>query len=291
MTDQQPGTNIEPEKKLIENCNLHIALAEVGRIGKSTLIKCLAEYLTKQNTEYLIVDTDRANPDVAKGYMPDFLSKWQNAPEETNGKNSKNAFAPLSSDEKSEDNSVEELLKEQIYFTEDSRKVYLMRRLLKLTKLSSNLLVNIPANVYQEVISFLKSNSVLTMPKVKLFNWWVSDGSHKSLDLFLETKLMFPDAHHILVLNQGRSDLIIDFNSYRWPSSLGEKYRDPKYKTSEIKTIPLPLLPIDLNIWYAKDTTAHREIINDPLVDEFDLIAIKAWQDKVFKSIEKIKLV
>jgi hypothetical protein len=127
--------------------------------------------------------------------------------------------------------------------------------------------------------------------KVKLFNWWVSDGSHKSLDLFLETKLMLPTAHHILVLNQGRSDIINDFGKYHWPSSLLDKYQDPKYATSQIKTVPMPELLIDPQIWYDKDGMSHTQILTDPEVDEFDTGAIEIWQAKVFEAIKKTGLI
>jgi hypothetical protein len=282
-------TLLKPEDQPIEFCNVHIALAEAGRVGKSTVIKHIAEYLSSKGKRYQIADTDRGNPDVAEGYTSELLTMWRKA---GTGEGS-DSFAPQALDTESIEDPITDLLREQIYFSENTRTAYLPRRLMKLTKLTPNLLVNIPANSYQEVISFLKSNSVGTVPqpKIRLFNWWVSDGSHKSLDLFLETKLMFPAAHHILVLNQGRSDLIGDFGKYRWPSTLLKKYEDPKYKTAEIKTVLLPELLIDLEIWYAKDGMSHSEILTDPLVDEFDMSAIRTWQSSVFKSIEKTKLI
>ena len=276
----------EEATETAQGCNFHIALAEAGRVGKSTVIKHLAEYLSRSGQDYEIADTDRSTPDVAEGYTPERWKAWQQS-----GVGTSDSFAPQA-DSLYED-PISDLLREQIYFSDDSRTAYLPRRLMKLTNLTPNLLVNIPANSYREVTQFLKSNSVGTEPKskIKLFNWWVSDGSHKSLDLFLETKLMLPEAHHILVLNQGRSDLIKDFSKYRWPSSLLTKYQDPQYKTSEIKTVLLPELLIDLDIWYAKDGIAHNKILVDPLLDEFDLIAIRAWQSNVFKSIEKTGLI
>jgi hypothetical protein len=284
-----PPNALKPEDKPIEVCNLHIALAEAGRVGKSTVIKHLAEYLSRKGHDYEIADTDRGNPDVAEGYTSKLLDIWRKSGTVDDG----DSFAPQALSDDSSEDSISGLLQEQIYFSEDSRTAYLPRRLMKLTKLTPNLLVNIPANSYKEVTHFLKSNSVGTEPnpKIKLFNWWVSDGSYKSLNLFLETKLMFSAAHHILVLNQGRSDLIKDFSKYRWPSSLHTKYEDPMYKTSEIKTVLLPQLLIDLDIWYAKDGIAHNKIIADPLMDEFDLGAIRTWQSNVFKSIEKTGLI
>jgi hypothetical protein len=266
-------------------CNLHIALAETGRVGKSTTIKHLAEYLSMKGEDFQIADTDRQNPDVAEGYTPELLASWRNF-----GANSSNQFAPK---KVGEDNSIESLLQEQIYFSDNASMAYMSRRLMKLTKLTPNLLVNIPANSYPAVIDFLKTNSVGTKPnsKVQLFNWWVSDGSHKSLNLFLETKLMFPEAHHILVLNQGRSDIINDFGKYHWPSSLLDKYQDPKYATSQIKTVPMPELLIDPQIWYDKDGMSHTQILTDPEVDEFDTGAIEIWQAKVFEAIKKTGLI
>jgi hypothetical protein len=288
-TAPNPPNTLKAEEKSIELCNLHIALAEAGRVGKSTVIKHLAEYLSGKGRKYQIADTDRGNPDVAEGYTPELLVSWRKQSATDGG----DSFAPQAAVAASSEDPIADLLREQIYFSEDSRTEYLSRRLMKLTKLTPNLLVNIPANSYQEVTSFLKFHSVGTepQPKIKLFNWWVSDGSHKSLDLFLETKLMFPAAHHILVLNQGRSDLIKDFGKYRWPSTLLTKYQDPKYKTSEIKTVPLPELLIELEVWYAKDGLSHSQIIKDPKMDEFDLRAIETWQSKVFESIKKTGLI
>jgi hypothetical protein len=290
-TAPNPSTAaLKPESKPVQNCNIHIALAAAGRVGKSTTIKHIAEYLSSKGQAYQIVDTDRQNPDVAEGYTPELLDVWR----KSGIANDSDSFAPQASIESlSEADPIDELLKEQIFFSEDSLTAYLPRRLMKLTKLTPNLLVNVPANSYQEVINFLKANSVGTEPhsSAKLFNWWVSDGSHKSLDLFLETKLMFPAAQHILVLNQGRSDLIGDFAKYRWPSTLLTKYKDPKYKTAEIKTVPLPELLIDLEIWYAKDGVSHSRILVDPNMDEFDVRAIEKWQSTVFKLIEKTGLI
>jgi hypothetical protein len=279
----------EQIEETTEGCNFHIALAEAGRVGKSTVIKHLAEYLSRKGQDYEIADTDRGNSDVAEGYTPELWEAWH----KSGATGDSDSFAPQASNDDFYEDPISDLLREQIYFSEDSRTAYLPRRLMKLTKLTPNLLVNIPANSYQEVTRFLKSNSVgvEAKSKIKLFNWWVSDGSYKSLNLFLETKLMFPAAHHILVLNQGRSDLIKDFGKYRWPSSLHTKYEDPMYKTSEIKTVLLPELLIDLDIWYAKDGIAHNKIIADPLMDEFDLIAVRTWQSNVFKSIEKTGLI
>jgi hypothetical protein len=286
-TAPNPSAVLKPEEKPIENCNIHIALAEAGRVGKSTVIKHLAEYLSNKGEKYQIADTDRGNPDVAEGYTSELLTMWRKVG------TGNDSFAPQALGDDLFEDPITDLLREQIYFSENTRTAYLPRRLMKLTKLTPNLLVNIPANSYQEVTSFLKSNSVGTapQPKIRLFNWWVSDGSHKSLDLFLETKLMFPAAHHILVLNQGRSDLIGDFGKYRWPSTLLAKYEDPKYKTAEIKTVLLPELLIDLEIWYAKDGMSHSDILTDPQMDEFDMSAIRTWQSSIFKSIEKTKLI
>jgi hypothetical protein len=288
-TAPNPTKSEETVGKTVERCNLHIALAEAGRVGKSTVIKHLAEYLSSRGQDYEIADTDRGNLDIAEGYTPELLAIWR----KSGTSDGSDSFAPQALNDALFEDPITDLLREQIYFSENTRTAYLPRRLMKLTKLTPNLLVNIPANSYQEVTHFLKSNSVGTepQPKIQLFNWWVSDGSHKSLDLFLETKLMFPAAHHILVLNQGRSDLIGDFGKYRWPSSLLTKYQDPKYETSEIKTVLLPELLIDLEIWYGKDGLSHSEIITDPRMDEFDLIAIRTWQANVFKSIEKTGLI
>jgi hypothetical protein len=285
----ETAPNPAKSEETVERCNVHIALAEAGRVGKSTVIKHLAEYLSSRGQDYEIADTDRGNPDIAEGYTPELLAIWRKSG--TSG--GSDSFAPQAPNDALCEDPITDLLREQIYFSENTRTAYLPRRLMKLTKLTPNLLVNIPANSYQEVTHFLKSNAVgiEPQPKIQLFNWWVSDGSHKSLDLFLETKLIFPAAHHILVLNQGRSDLIGDFGKYRWPSSLLTKYQDPKYEISEIKTVLLPELLIDLEIWYAKDGLSHSEIITDPRMDEFDLIAIRTWQANVFKSIEKTGLI
>jgi hypothetical protein len=275
--------------KPIECCNLHIALAEAGRVGKSTMIKHLAEYLSSKSEKHQIVDTDRMTPDVAAGYTPELLSRWLNHNTDDDG----DSFAPLPEVSESSGDPIKDLLREQIHFSEDPNLEHLTRNLMKLTRLTPNLLVNIPANSYELVIKFLDGNSIGTKPnsKIKLFNWWVSDGSHTSLDLFLETKLMFPAAHHIIVLNQGRSELIKDFSKYRWPSSLLAKYQDPKYKTSEIKYIPMPKLSVAAGVWYSKDGMSHSEIITDPDTDEFDLEPIKSWQDKIFAAIKKTGLV
>jgi hypothetical protein len=291
-----PNTNKPADKPIpqdgysrIECCNLHIALAEAGRVGKSTTIKHLAEYLSSKGEKYQIVDTDRTTPDVAAGYTPELLVRWRNQTTDDNG----DSFAPLPEISESSGDPINDLLKEQIHFSEDPNLEHLARNLMKLTRLTPNLLVNIPANSYELVVKFLESNSIGTKPnsKIKLFNWWVSDGSHSSLDLFLETKLAFPAAHHIIVLNQGRSELIKDFSKYRWPSSLLAKYQDPKYKTSEIKYIPMPKLSVAAGVWYAKDGMSHSEIITDPDTDEFDLEPIRSWQAKVFEAIKKTGLI
>jgi hypothetical protein len=279
MTDSTPT----PTEETIAIPSFHFSFSKHGRVGKSTCLKLLIEYMLDQGKEHIIVDTDIETPNVAQAYYPDILKSWVKAPKtEEPIKNLFNQGSKKVETPKTEAEQVKALLAEQIVFSADNRTEYLTRNLLSLSKFGKDVLINLPANVYNPVCDFISSNNLHQSPKVKLFNWWVSNGSEESLELFVETQARFPEATHILVLNQGNFQYIYDWKRFKLQENI-----EKLYKAGKMKIMVMPFLSVEPIFWQSKDSVPYSDIVGDTSIDEFVRGAIQTWMTKAFTSIEQ----
>lgn len=248
---------------------LHLSFAKYGRVGKTTWCKLLIEYMLDKRKRHIIVDTDKETPNVARAYTPNVENDdlLDNAP-----------HTDLMTDTAKRINT---LLTEQIVFSEDNRTAYLTRNLLSLSRLGQDVLVNLPANVYQPVCDFIATNNLHRSSKIKLFNWWVSNGSEESLELFLETQAKFPQAKHVLVLNQGNFQYVYDWKRFRLPKPIVDLYQN-----NSIKIVKMPFLSVEPGLWHSLESIPYHDIIKDEAIDEFVRDAIEMWMIRAFDQIE-----
>jgi hypothetical protein len=264
---------------------LHLSFAKYGRVGKSTWLKLLIEYMLEKKKQHIIVDTDKETPNVARAYTPEILDVWAGN-KITNESLDNLLFDDLTVSATILPATIQEridlLLAEQIVFSDDNRTEYLTRNLLSLSKFGRDVLVNLPANVYQPVCEFITTNNLHRSAKIKLFNWWVSNGSEESLDLFIETQAKFPQAKHILVLNQGNFQYVYDWKRFRLSKSIADLYH-----RHLIKVVRMPFLSVEPSFWQSQESVPYHDIIRDNSIDEFVRDAIETWTIKAFDEIEQ----
>jgi hypothetical protein len=261
--------------------SFHFSFAKYGRVGKSTWLKLLIEYMLVQDKQHIVVDTDKETPNVAKAYTPELLDLWLQM---ELGNDMLFPGKAQDTDLDQPDDKIKVLLAEQVVFSDDNRTEYLTRNLLSLSQFGKDILVNLPANVYNPVCDFISNNNLHRSPKVKLFNWWVSNGSEESLKLFETTQARFPEANHILVLNTGNFQYVYDWKRFRLSEKVSKLYEDDK-----IKVVKMPFLCVEPAFWQSQDCIPYYEIIKNNSIDEFVRAAIETWMLKAFALIEQTK--
>jgi hypothetical protein len=236
--------------------------------------------LIKKNP-YILVDTDKETPNVARAYTPKILDTLAG-----NKVNESlffdNTDPPPSTIPIGIQDRIDALLSDWIVFSDDNRTEYLTRNLLSLSKFNRDLLINLPANVYQPVCDFIADNNLHQSSKIKLFNWWISNGSEESLDLFVETQAKFPQAKHILVLNQGNFQYVYDWRRFRLSKLISDLYQ-----SGCIKVVRMPFLSVEPGFWQSQESVPYHDLIRDDSVDEFVRDAIETWMIKAFDEIDK----
>jgi hypothetical protein len=275
----------EPTAETVTPMALHLSFAKYGRVGKSTWLKLLIEYMLEKKKQHIIVDTDKETPNVARAYTPEILDVWAGN-KVTNESLDNLLFDDLTASAANTPTTIQAridtLLAEQIVFSDDNRTEYLTRNLLSLSKFSRDVLVNLPANVYQPVCDFITTNNLHRSSKIKLFNWWVSNGSEESLNLFVETQAKFPQAKHILVLNHGNFQYVYDWKRFRLSKPIADLYH-----RHLIKIVRMPFLSVEPGFWQSQESVPYHKIIGDNAIDEFVRDAIETWTIKAFDEIEQ----
>jgi hypothetical protein len=275
----------EPIAETVTPTSLHLSFAKYGRVGKSTWLKLLIEYMLEKKKQHIIVDTDKETPNVARAYTPEILDIW--AGNKVTNESIDNLLlddltASAATTPTTIQARIDTLLAEQIVFSDDNRTEYLTRNLLSLSKFGRDVLVNLPANVYQPVCDFITTNNLHRSSKIKLFNWWVSNGSEESIDLFVETQAKFPQAKHILVLNQGNFQYVYDWKRFRLSKPISDLYQ-----SGFIKIVRMPFLSVEPGFWQSQESVPYYKIIGDNTIDEFVRDAIETWTIKAFDEIEQ----
>jgi hypothetical protein len=169
---------------------------EKGGVGKSMFARCLAHYFECESIEYQLVDTDN-NHDVADCYegITDITFKVANE-----------EFA-LSSLEADKVDQIFEIA------------------------LTKPVLVNLPANVHEQVSYWIKSNDllakeILTETGVKLVKWFLCSGEYDSWQAFLNSLGEFDGKlTHVLVRNLGLHPNWSDLETRKDYQEIKQKYQ------------------------------------------------------------------
>lgn len=156
---------------------IHLINGRRGGVGKSLFTCCLAHHCTMQNLEYVLIDADPDNPDVATVYGGLKDISFQAA------------------DEVTAMNSISASQVDRIFEIATEKPA----------------IVNLPGNVHEQLKYWILDNDLLegelvTAAEVKLVNWFLSNGSYTSINLFLDSLDDFQGKlPHVLVRNLGLS--------------------------------------------------------------------------------------
>ncbi|MEM1278881.1 MAG: hypothetical protein AAGG53_02410 [Cyanobacteria bacterium P01_H01_bin.152] len=152
--------------------DLHFIGGEKGGVGKSLVARTLTQYFIDQDIPFVLFDTDRSNPDLARIY----------------GKAVPCRLAVFSEGEKYEDTA------NQVFNTATSKRV----------------LVNLPAQVFPAMRKWFEDNDLLDIAEeegVTPVMWFVSDGGYDSLNLMRKSMDYFQGrVQHVIVRNWGRNE-------------------------------------------------------------------------------------
>ncbi|NET37833.1 MAG: hypothetical protein F6K19_38490 [Cyanothece sp. SIO1E1] len=151
---------------------IHLFGGEKGGVGKSMVCRAAISYHLDQKLNFTVFDTDRSNPDVKRIYTQDAHCR----------------VAVFSEGEKYEDTA-------NTIFN---------------AALNQRVLVNLPAQVFIPVRTWIEQNELLTLAHesdVRFYNWFVSDCGYDSLNLLVRSLEYFKtEVTHILVKNMGMTD-------------------------------------------------------------------------------------
>ena len=154
---------------------IHLVDGEKGGIGKSLFCKCLNHYFESHKIDYILIDADPNNPDVAEVY--DGITNIHfKASDEATAMNSKSSA------------KVDQIFE---------------------MAFANPVLVNLPANIHQQVAYWILDNNLLdgeivTKAEVKICKWFLSNGSYNSINLFLNSLNTFEGKlPHCFVRNYG----------------------------------------------------------------------------------------
>ena len=151
--------------------SIHLFNGEKGGVGKSFMDRAYCQYLLDNSIDYILVEADRSNPDVMRAYSKVTDCK----------------VAIISESEKHEDAA------NTIYNAAMQKPV----------------LVNLPAQILPAFKLWIEANGILELAEedsIKFVNWWLTNGSYDSLNLFKRYVSLFPSMRHILVKNLGLTE-------------------------------------------------------------------------------------
>lgn len=152
---------------------VHLFDGEKGGVGKSTFGKTVCHYFETNSIEFVLVDADPNNPDVAEVYGGITNIHFKVADDAT-------AIA-----------SKQSALVDKIFEMAFEKTV----------------LVNLPANVHEQVAYWIESNNLLDSEfasQVKICKWFLSNGSYNSVTLFLNSLEKYQGKlAHCFVRNNG----------------------------------------------------------------------------------------
>lgn len=177
---------------------IHLIDGEKGGVGKSFFARVLIQYCLDKNLPYTLVDADFTNPDVKKFYPKDARDTL---------------------------------------FSESPKKAHEADLIFELA-LKKTAIVNLPAQVYPLVKSWIESNCLLEVGRdygIDLVKWFVCNGGYDSVNLFKESVKHFKEKlPHVFVRNFGLTDEWEFLKEDPDLSNLLKKYKDT------IKVIDFP---------------------------------------------------
>jgi cellulose biosynthesis protein BcsQ len=223
--------------------------SEKGGVGKSLFALCLAHYLESQGVDYTLVDADPKNPDVYAVYQGIKNINF----------NTSNEVSFLHSRKASRVDDIFEFATKQ------------------------TVLVNLPGNVHEQVKYWIDSNDLLSpdliqTTQVKICKWFLSNGSHNSIQLLEKSLEDYQgNLEHILVCNRGLNP---DWSNVNL-DKLKEKY--------QFNTIDFPgLRAIERDYLEQKKLTFDRAI-DDRSIPQLSRQRIVKFINQTVAEIEKIE--
>lgn len=208
----------------------------VGGTGKSVFCSLLYEYFCQPhvNIEVELIDTDRVNPDVGRKYFP---TEYLNGP--------------------------------KLYFSENPKEAD-KSDLIYEKALLTDLLINLSGDSSIAFSNWLLKNRILDLKQVNFVNWFVCDGSDKSIRAFKNFVNKYQDSMtHILVKNSRTES---GWNCSEDREGLELSREIASYK---IKTIKIPYLVDMSQIEYLKEPFYSA-------IDSSNLQLVESQRTKVF---------
>jgi hypothetical protein len=222
---------LSPLPEFVDNCfTLHISNANDGGVGKSMLARLLVEYYRqrKESTPHLLLDAD-PKLDVAISYTPDLYGKWNSGVAPASGDFFQLSAAAIAVAE------AEDLLVEQIRITSDIADSYLGDRLLQLACQKDVILVQ-PSNNLIPLMSWLNENNInhRQASQFKVVSWWLSHGTKRGQDNFVDFVNRYPALAHVFVLNQGVTSAVPNWSRFALQPSVRELIDQQKVKFAQL---------------------------------------------------------
>ncbi|HBL13457.1 MAG TPA: mobilization protein [Cyanobacteria bacterium UBA11162] len=230
---------------------IHFIDGEKGGVGKSLFCRVLLQYCLDKGIDYQLVEADRTNPDVGSFY-PDNCH--------------------------------------QVFFSEQENKSFEVDLIFNLA-LKKPVIVNLPAQVYPMVTSWIKRNNLIEEEiaqeyRVQIYKWFLCTGGHDSIKLFLESLHEFKGKiGHIFVKNLGLCEDWQHLKLYEELKPLQKKYEVLEVELPKLSSMERNL--IDQNQLTFADAirkdSEHLPILSKQRVVNF--------LKESYKSIEKTGLV
>jgi hypothetical protein len=202
---------------------LHICNATDGGVGKSTLARLLCEYYIKHKPDgFTLIDAD-PKLDVAIAYAPDLYGRWQHRTPSSSQFFELSAAAPQQPEN--------DLLSEHILLSTDIAYTYLGDRLLELA-CSKDMILCQPSNNLDGLMAWLDDNKIdgRSDAQFKAISWWLSHGTKRGQDTFVEFVNKYPNLSHVFVLNQGVNSAVPNWNRFKLEQGVAELIGQNKVK-------------------------------------------------------------
>jgi hypothetical protein len=207
---------------------LHISNANDGGVGKSTLARLLVEYYRHHHSSnYVLVDAD-PKMDVAVAYAPDLYAKWeQKSGVSTNFFELSAAAVQVA--------ETEDLLAEQILVSSDPTYSYLGDRLLQLACQKDVILVQ-PSNNLSGLMAWLDDNNINQRQdrQFQVVSWWLSHGTQRGQDAFVNFVNRYPNLNHVFVINQGITSAVPNWSRFQLQPRIGDLLGQQQVKLAQL---------------------------------------------------------
>ena len=201
--ENSSNSQAEPTQKIMNNptptqirkIKINLVDGEKGGVGKSLFCQLLVEWYLKQGIAVDVIDADRIAPNIGLIYKTEEYQSYLK--DMRDGKTNER----------------------QIYFGGNydgqSQEEVLRADKILASGLTSDVVINLPANVYfyvntwlqQGIIPLLNDPDELEIFNFEVIKWFVTDGTDESLqDMFISLEELVEHVPHYIVINKFKSD-------------------------------------------------------------------------------------